>query len=501
MKTVAVENFTRGMTPDIREKATGFTKIATNFDILTRPNTLTPFHSMVDADGSSTINQLTDFLWYTANLIYGVGITSGGDTKLLFKAPGTSTWSANANNLSSGKTMIPGIFVLYHGGTAAGASGATDKFFGANTDGSIWKADVNGAVAWVNVETTLGQAATSNAIVHSKDDIMYIGAGNILASNNNGTWNTTALTLPSKYIISSICEYGNYLAIACRSNNPIYGKSVVYLWDRDSSLNTLAEVIDFGTGELLALEQVEGLLIGISLRTNLLFNLPDRLVFRKYETGGVADVFLELLSSSMTGIVFAGRRQKQDQRMYFMAEITIDGVLRSGIWGVGKDAEGHWAVWHDRTPNNDTAVALNSLKGFITTGDYAIVSYNDGGFKLRETSTVSTDYAASAIIETVINPAMPVIDYTTSKQLQNILVAYDPIPSGGQVICKYKVNGSAWTTIFTETTTGKTITDTAFDASGTRLQPGTEYQFRVESTGGVMVTGLKYRYEILTTNI
>lgn len=491
MKTITVEDFSRGITSDIRDKRAGYVKMLKHFDLLTRPNTLTPYHSSVNADGFSSGNQLTDFISYydTNNTIWGIGTAAAGYIKLLFKMPGTSTWSSTSNNISAnGKVLISGTFKDYH-----------SKFYGGSTDGKVFKADPAGG-AWVDDDGAgLSSSLTSNGVVHSKDDVLYYGAGNKIASNNNGSWNASALTLPTRFVVSTICEYGNYLAIGCRTSTVPYGKSVVYLWDRDTTLNTLSESIDFGTGYLNTIEQVEGVLIGISTRNNLLYNLPDKFIFRQY-AGGVADVFIEMLSSSRTGVGFP-RGQRENQRLYFMAEMTIDGVLNNGIWALGKDNTGKWTLWFDRLPNNDTAIALGSMAGFIVTGDYAMISYNDGGFQLTETSTNATAYSSSSILETVINPNIPVVDYSNNKQLMTVAVSYDSLPSGGQVVIKYKVNGGGWITVFTETTAGKCLTEMTYDASGTAFTAGNEYQFRIESMGGVMITGLKYKYEILKSLI
>jgi hypothetical protein len=91
-------------------------------------------------------------------------------------------------------------------------------------------------------------------------------------------------------------------------------------------------------------------------------------------------------------------------------------------------------------------------------------------------------------------------DQMANKSLLAVAAAYDPIPSGGQVILKYSVDGNAWDTIFTETTVGKVVTEQAvFDAAGTAFTAGREYRFRLESMGGVLLTGLKYKYEVLQT--
>ncbi|GAH30408.1 unnamed protein product, partial [marine sediment metagenome] len=79
--------------------------------------------------------------------------------------------------------------------------------------------------------------------------------------------------------ITSICEFGNYLAIGAAPLSGL-GGSVVYLWDRDSSLTTLSEIIDFGEGNLRVLEEIDGVLIGISSVGGTSDRFDDKAVFR-----------------------------------------------------------------------------------------------------------------------------------------------------------------------------------------------------------------------------
>jgi hypothetical protein len=91
---------------------------------------------------------------------------------------------------------------------------------------------------------------------------------------------------------------------------------------------------------------------------------------------------------------------------------------------------------------------------------------------------------------------MPEDDMDRKKQLVFGGLSYEPLPSGAQVVLKYRVDGGAWQTLFTETTTGKTVTEKI--VSGLI---GRNLEFRDESTGGVVITGLRYRYDTLQSNI
>lgn len=486
MATISLNRFEGGITADARDETPGVVKMVKHFDILTRPKSLTPFHSQVTGDSVPTTHQFTDFLYYNSN-VYAAGIDgSTGKITVHYKSDFTSTtWNSFANNAGTTGNPIRGVFIEYHG-----------KAYGFYDTGLVWVDDLAGG-AWnesgTGTSTTISSSATVGSIaacVHSKDDCLYMATKNVIGRNNNGTWNAAALTLPTRYVITAMCEYGNYLAIACK---PIYsGKSVVYLWDRDSSLNTVSEVIDWGFGNIQVLEQVDGELIGISLRQDPL-SLGvgnNRIIFRHYVSGAGAVTFKELLGSSATGLQLLTGQKFNANRLYFLAGITIDSVLHNGVWGLGKNQYGRWVVWFDKLPNNDTAIAGSSLVGFFVIGDFTFIAYNDSGYKLTQTTNNISVYTGSSLIETVVNPLMPLVDQTKNKQVTGLAVSCEPIPSGGQIVAKYKVDGGSWTTVFTETTTGRVTSEKNFSSV-----LGREFEFRVESTGGVVITEIKYMYE------
>ncbi len=495
-KVVSLENVVvGGMVPDPRDETPGASKLIKHFDILTKPRTIAPYHSQVTGDANAAVNKITDLLYSIDGTMFGMGVGGSPTRTRVYSSAGfTSTsWTNIANGTSASGDGVTGCFVEYH-----------SFGYGFNTNSTVWACDLAGLVAWSDDAATgalsgaIGNVAVQG-LVHSKDDCLYMATTSSISRNNNGSWTKNALTLPSRYTITCLSEYGNYLAIGCASN--IGGNSVVYLWDRDSSLNTITEVIDWGTGQLRVLEQVEGELVGTSIRQDVASNLGSRIDTRRYY-GGTPDLFHSLLASSLTGIYLKNGGQKQNQRLYFLAGIEIDGELHNGVWGVGKNKKGQWVVWFDRLPNNDTAIAAGSLKGFFVIGDFMYIAYNDGGYVMTMTSSSATAYAGSSIIETVINPGMDVVDKVTNKDLKVVALSYAPIPQGGQITLKYKTDAdSNWTTIFTETTQGVLVSEAPYDTNGDALATGREFRFRIESKGGVMPTGFKYKYEPLLTLI
>jgi hypothetical protein len=121
--------------------------------------------------------------------------------------------------------------------------------------------------------------------------------------------------------------------------------------------------------------------------------------------------------------------------------------------------------------------------------------------KTLSSSAIPGAYGATSVYQTVINPNMPEEHRDKKKQVASVVVAFPPLVSGQQVVIKYRVDGGSWTTLLTATTVGRTVAEAVYDVTGKKLTPGTEYEFRVESTGGAPITELQYGYEIFATLI
>jgi hypothetical protein len=91
-------------------------------------------------------------------------------------------------------------------------------------------------------------------------------------------------------------------------------------------------------------------------------------------------------------------------------------------------------------------------------------------------------------------------DSSLTKKLVGVTVHHDPLPSGGQVIVKYEVDPIpstyAWTTALTNTTANSLSAPAVNVAGSGELPTFKEIHFRIESTGGAIVTGLSFEYNI-----
>ena len=335
-----INRFDGGIVNDPRDPSANTCRVATNFDALTNSYKLTPYRSNEDGDSGASTSRKQNFCTAlrtgTTYSLYSLGVKSGAATgEVLYKdlTTGASTdlddngWSTPSNNQSGGGTTSFELFVYYK---------KTGLIYSSNSLRYIQTFSPSGA-AWADtVRDLTGFSNLAQGLVHSKDDVLYIPYDNIIASLNNTTWTNAAITLPSDLYITSICEYGNYLAIAAAPLSGI-GNSKVYLWNRDSSLVNVSENINWGEGILKIIEEINGILVGIMLTGNSTTRFQNRVSF-KYYTGTQVTQFSELVdtSSGTQTTILPIAKQKINNRLYFMMSLSINGSYREGVWSVGR---------------------------------------------------------------------------------------------------------------------------------------------------------------------
>lgn len=515
-----IKRFDGGIANDVREDNLTKYQVAKHFDALSYPHRLVPYRST--ESGQDTITRgITDFL-YVGGKLFGLGLDVGSiKVEIYYKNTFTDgSWTAHINGTSGANSLpVLGFFTHYKG-----------FLFGVHSQ-TIFKFDITDAAAFVDTDavgggTTLSGAATSvsNGLVHSKDDILYFGYNYttggvsipvIAKKNGVGTaWTDNALVLPSGYTLTSICEYGNYLAIACKptasAGQEFSGTSKVFLWDRDSSVATLAESIDWGLGELNVIEELEGRLMGISMTKraqsdNLLFN--SVLSFKYYAGAQGATEFARVTGSSSTAITpissLGLQKQKVNNRIYFAAILTTQEGTTSneGIWSIGRSGPDRPFVVNVEYRSSDGTVP-STIEGFFLLGSYMFVSYNRTTFTAATTYSTtlsktddSETYSNESTYESLIFDAG---DSSLAKQLQGITVTTLPLPSNGTVTVKYrKDSDTSWTQISSDST-DDSVSHSAIniESTGDSLPEYKEIQFQIISTGGAVITGFSFKSEI-----
>lgn len=494
MTTVYINNFGQSMVSDPRSSRG--VQLVKHFDNFTRSNALVPYRDVEDAYSGQTTFQGQNFLMYNSELYVLGRQPSVARALILKKTDITDThWSSPANGEDPTNVITNyNLFAEYKG-----------VLWGTNTQG-LWSYNV-GTATFTTVAQAFSYTNVTQAIIHSKDDIFYFGYTNSTASyiaskNGAGAWNITALTLPSNVIVTSLCEYGNFLAIACRPSQ-IGGKSIVYLWDRDSTLTTVSESIDLGNKDVYVMENIDGILTFVSTTPYLTSANPSKLIF-SYYAGGGSDTVLTNLTPRLSGAIGVSviGRQKYDNRLYFgLTATSWSGTIYDyvGVWSIGR-VNGEFLVQFSFKPDNDTLP--QHIKGFYIVRDFVYISYQDastGDYGMSKTNDQAL-FTCTSVYTTQINDGMPANDKPKKKQLNAVVVTYEPLPANGQVVLKYKVDNESYATVFTETTNNAQFTEMTL-AGSTQFTAGRDYQFQIESTGGAVITGFGYRYTPLETAI
>ncbi len=505
MKPIFVNRFDSGIADSRYSRNVGECSIAKHFDLLTFPYRLSPLRGMAADTANTAIGNL---LIGSDGNFYGLGWDAAAHTNSAIWTRASGAWVQFALNVSD--NISYNLFVEYHksNGERVIVTGSTNNNIG------ITELDQGGATSHSLTYTNICQG-----FVHPKDDILYIGYDNKIAKNDNGSWTDIALTLPANYRITALTYFGDLLAIAaCPSVNGVdYGgggnNSKVFLWDRNTSVTILTEVIDWGTGNLKVLNNLDGVLIGVSDQGGSSSNILDRdsIVIHAY-SGGAPQLIKEISTEKQTTTTPDATINPRvnfiyRNRLYFSIDILSGSTSPAyhGLWSIGlSKLSGRYSVSMERvatTDNSETTVLAAAISGDVT----CIVYNAEGTLSITNTTSgTGAQYTATSVYESLINPNMPEGDYEMKKELKFFRINTMPLTSSGQIVVKYRVDGAtSWTTIVTKTSTlpNSDLTGCyAQEASAETFVDARYYEFRIESTGGAEVTGFSYGYTTKNDN-
>lgn len=508
MKTIVVKNFGNGIADDIYEGNAGEFSIAKHFDILTYPYRLQPLRGMT-ADTANT--GIGNMIAASDGKMYGVGVdgSNAGKAAMWQRSTygATDDWaqlgSGNGINVLAIPTMIVEFPSESNGRNIIYAS--TGELTAIRTsDGN----QANKALSFTNI----GQG-----FLHPQDKGLYIPYDNLIAvlpyNTAIASISTGVFTLSSIYQIPCLTNYGNYLAIPCFNPNvPSINGSVLFLWDRDTSNPLPNESVPWN-GQLKVLNNINGTLVGVSVSNatdSTTSSDSNSILIQGYEGGSpflikeiIAHHFINTGSPTVT--INSNVNFVYKNRLYFSVNIVPNDSLSNtyyGLWSVGKNKSGHWTVNMERIAtnnNSETGILACAIKG-----DFASMCHTAIGTltKTINGATSSTTYAATSIYESLVNPDMDESDKLFEKKLQAVSCHFLPLVTGQQIVMKYRVDSvssSDWITIFTKTSTSPNTKLTAYETpkpvSG-QFRDGRNYEFQIISTGGAVVTGFGYKFEI-----
>lgn len=511
MKKVTVNRFDGGEAEDIRTTNTNENQYSYNFDIYTNPHKLIPIRDNVEGTYANkgefvdaTHVQMSDVVTQVVS----------GSTRIV-----TQGKHITDGSIDGGFTTAPEFFYnsSMNGDWASGTTGTgvktDDTMVSYNEKAYLVSKSTNDyllveytSVGTATTRVTLTPATISygsypvpKPVVHPEDHILYYVVGNAI-----GRWDgvglspdTSTTILPADMVATSITPYGAYLAIAMRPLHKM-GDSIVFLWGRDMSLNTTQGQINFGRGDLNVLENINETLVGIlSPNTAVTSSIDNRIDIKIYEGGGVRT----LRSYNATNKTLTTTKSSTSEKLYF--SLAGDELALRVIY---KNKLGDWVVTTERYLYNGSTTAtdlIDSVTSISFIGDYSFVSCVDGNGTYHHRATEDeANYTFTSKYRTTINPNMDIQDRYTEKQLVGIQVFYTGTAGTNSLVVKYAVDGgSDVTAISLSNVSGEGFFETG-DANATaEFVAGREYEFEIQSTGGIEVKQVVYFYENVPSSI
>lgn len=486
---IKINNFSGGISDDPREEDASKFQTAKHFDVFSQPNRLIPYRSLeADThDGSTSTGMkqyiVKDFLYASASAkLYGLGQTGGGLTKIVFKADATSgNWTLPATSEGNGAVQN-GCLVEYK-----------DYLWGFQGTTQVWRWGLlSGTPAITNTQGTVATITSVAQGIIGKDDNLYLPYNNKLVRvTSGGTVNDAVLTLPTNFKITSLANYGNYLAIGCAPISVYNGVSKVFLWNLTST--DVQEAIDWGEGELRILETIEGMLVGITDRyLNSATGAGRGSMIVQVYSGGTPQIVKEVFTQALTGKTIPLQKAVKNNRLFWAAKIMTNAAgteYNEGIWSFGrKNTYYPFSLSLDIIDEN---IDTDGIQAIGTAANYFFITHSNDG-SIDKTNDAAT-YAFTSMYESQIyNFGDPGV----TKQLRGVTIYTTPFPSSGSVTVKYKADDdTSWTTIGSLSTQGELSRDFInIESTGADFQTGKEFQFRLESvTGGAEITGFKAR--------
>jgi hypothetical protein len=485
--TITQSNFSGGISDSPRANSSNSFQMSRHFDVFSDPHKLIPYRSLEQDDINVSTYFVRDFKYAsTSAKVYGLGQTGAGLTKIVYKDDAiTNGWTVPASSEGNG-AVKNGCFVEFK-----------DYMWGFQGTNQIFKwGALSGTPSITNSAATVGSTITSvaNGVINSLGDA-YIAYNNTLVRITPALAITDAAkTVPSNYKITSMCNWGNYLAIGCSPVSNYNGVSKVFIWDY-ASTEKFVDVIDWGEGELRVLETVEGYLVGITDRyLNSTAGAGKGSMVVQVYAGGVPQVIKEVFTQKLTGQSIPTSKFIRSNRLFWAAKImtnTAGTEYIEGIWSFGRKNAGYnWALTCDVIDEN---VSTSGIQAVGNAANYFFIAHSNDGSIDKTDDTATYDF--TSIYESqILNFDAPDND----KRIDDIKVGFAPIVSGQSLTVKIKWDDdTAWTTVGTFNTVGEASHRFTCLSNDTPFPSGKELKVRLESDGGLELTSYAVTANIL----
>jgi hypothetical protein len=488
-----INNFSGGVSDDPRKSSASEFIISKHFDIFSQPNKLIPYRSLeTDTNDGSTATGMKqyavkDFVYAsTSSKLYGLGRTGAGLTKIVYKADATTgNWTLPANSEGNG-AVKNGIFFEYK-----------DYMWGLQGTNQLYKWGLlSGTPSITDSVTTVGATITSvaNGIIGS-DANAYFAYNNVIVRIAPGlTVTDNAKTVPTNFKIVSLANYGNYIAVGCAPVSSYNGVSKVFLWNMASDL--FAETIDWGEGDLRVLENIEGMLVGVTDRylNNATGAGRGSMIIQVY-SGGTPQVVKEVFTQKLTGVTIPTSKAVKNNRVFFAAKIMTNAAgteYNEGLWSFGrKNASYPYTLTLDIIDEN---INTSGIQGFGTAANYFFIGHSADGSIDKTDDTAA--YTFTSIYESQI---FDFGDVDSDKRLEAIKVSFRKLAAGESVTAKIKWDdATSWTTVGTVSTAGEVSRSFLnIEATDVNFASGKELKLQLTSTGGAEITSYALRATVL----
>lgn len=485
---IKVNQFNGGIADDPRKVSASEFQSTKHFDIFSQPNRLIPYRSLAadTNDGSTSTGMkqyaVKDFFYASASAkLYALGQNGSGNTKIVYKADATTgNYTLPASSEGNG-AVKNGCFFEYK-----------DYAWGFQGTNQIFKWGLlSGTPSITNSVATVASTITSvaNGLI-AADGNAYMAYNNVVVrvATDTTTITDSAKTVPSTYKITSLENFGSYLAIGCSPISSFNGQSKVFIWNLSSDL--FYETIDWGEGDLRVLGNVEGMLVGVTDRylNNSVGAGKGSMVVQAYQ-GGSAQTLKEIFTQALTGKTIPTTKIVKNNRLFWAAKIMTNSAgttYDEGIWSFGrKNSSYPFSLTLDQTDEN---ISTSGIQAIGSAANYFFISHSGDG-SIDKTSSSSTYTFTSSYESQIFDGG----DATLTKRTEKLTIYTAPISSGGSVTMKIKKdNDSSWTTIGSLSTVGAVSRDfTLIESTGASFPTWKEIQVRLESTGGAEITGFK----------
>lgn len=500
--------FDGGMTDDKHSKSSNKFSISKHFDIFSFPHKLMPNYRTVSAQGtydtaSFKAFKIIKFVYAkrTSNtyMLFGFGVVNGTDKPKVFM------WDIDGGNLT---VQTPS------NAESARDSRNEEVFFYYKGYIYMWtllrylvRFDTSSANPFDdNFYDSGGYSSVAAPVHHPNDDIAYFFHDNYVSKLDNITWSPKVLTLPDNFKITAACAYGNYLAIACVDKGSSDVKSIVYLWDRDSSLATLTDRIDFGKGAIVHLATLDNKLtavVDLYLQAGSSYSLQRGKILIKQANGNFSTTLNEIVSDESvqpTVSKIPPIRYITDNKLYFATSAKLNGDHRGGIWVV--DSLGRCTIELIEPQSIKLLGQVNEyaqFKGIYKTANMWWIGCSDDGTVMRS-DYQNGSWSDEPVLETLI---IDEGDPDLLKKAVGVAVSFEPLIDNCNVRVFYRKDADfretipVWTEIY-DFTTSDDLSHGAIniEATGDQLPDFNQLQYRVEAYGAA-ITGIKWKNEIL----